>query len=590
MYVQHRFKLRRDSEDFLRSLNPQFGYDGFGEATFYRTYSRIKPDGGQEDWADVVIRVTEGTFSIRKDWYLKNRISWDEQEWQAYAARFSRAMFRMWWMPPGRGLWAMGSDFVYERGAMALYNCAYTDITDDYEDDVAWAMDSLMHGVGVGAGPQRNDKMELKIPRGHFDFVIEDTRESWVQSVRELLLAYKNGTALPRFHYDKVRPAGVPIKGFGGLASGPGPLKYLHEQIISTCEQFKSRRDFDSIRFKVDLMNHTGCCVVAGNVRRSAELMCASVRDKTFLDLKNYEKNPDREDYGWMSNNSAILESDEDFAFLSEIARRVIVRGEPGYINKQNLRYGRIGKHDRVRRDRAKGFNPCGEIPLEHREVCNVDETCPTVCHDEHEWYEGCEHAAFYCSTVSLLPTHQSTTNRVVARNRRIGVSIIDVAGWRQREGVNRVTAFLREGYRRVRATNRRLNLEAGVRPAIRCTTVKPGGTTPKLPGRNPGMSHPNFPFMVRRMRVQAGSPFEQALINAGYPHEPDVYSMNTTVVEFPVDSGNVKPVSQISLWEQAMLLVWLQREWADNAVSNTLNFRPKWAKIAVIKGDFEHQ
>ena len=73
-------------------------------------------------------------------------------------------MFKMEWLPPGRGLWAMGSDYVYERGAMALYNCAYTDIGDDIGDSVSWAMDSLMNGVGVGFGPIRNDRLRTYQP------------------------------------------------------------------------------------------------------------------------------------------------------------------------------------------------------------------------------------------------------------------------------------------------------------------------------------------------------------------------------------------------------------------------------------------
>ena len=108
MFVKERFELDDYTKDQLRSYLPPFGYNGFGELIFYRTYSRIKKDGGQEDWADVVTRVTEGTFSIRKDWYCKNHISWDEQFWQDYAKRFAHAMFFMKWLPPGRGLWYGG--------------------------------------------------------------------------------------------------------------------------------------------------------------------------------------------------------------------------------------------------------------------------------------------------------------------------------------------------------------------------------------------------------------------------------------------------------------------------------------------------
>ena len=85
MYVRERFQLNERVEDYLRSLIPPFGFNGFGELVFRRTYSREKEDGTNEDWADVVVRVVNGTFSIRKDWYIKNRIEWNEDFWQATA-------------------------------------------------------------------------------------------------------------------------------------------------------------------------------------------------------------------------------------------------------------------------------------------------------------------------------------------------------------------------------------------------------------------------------------------------------------------------------------------------------------------------
>lgn len=601
MFVQHRFQLDHMVQDRLRSLIPPFGYNGFGEFIFYRTYSRIKQDGGQEDWADVVIRNTNGTFSIRKDWYLKNHIAWDEQYWQQYAAGFAEAMFHMRWMPPGRGMWAMGSDFVYERGSMALYNCAYTDLTsNNISDDIGWLMDSLMHGVGVGFGPIRDDGLRLYKPVGVYDHIIPDTREGWVDSEQAIIDAHtKPGRKRPRMIYDGVREAGLPIKGFGGISSGPGPLRELHERTEMEFERYMTRPEYDIVYLKTNLANHTGCCVVAGNVRRSAELGKGKVHDKTFMNLKDYKLYPEREAFGWMSNNSVELENDEDFMMLGEIARRVIANGEPGYINRRNMPYGRVGKKMKgLRWDAAVGFNPCGEIPLEHREVCNVSETLPTMCnylidsanrarkdgtYDHAMWLQACEYATVYMTTVSLLPTHQPSTNRVVARNRRIGASIIDYTGWKLGEGVHRVTKYMRDGYKRVRKVSKLLNEEAGVPIPIRVTTIKPGGTGPKLPGKTSGVGHPTFDYTIRRVRVAKNSPVHPLLAEAGVPYEEDFFDKYTDVFEYPIHQGPAKPASQVSLWEQAMNLILVQREWADNAVSNTLYFRPKWQLVELV-------
>lgn len=580
MYTNHFFTLNDEIVDRLSEMKPNFGYNGFGEVIFQRTYSRVKQNGGQENWNDVVIRVTNGVYSIRKDWYEKNRVAWNEEFWQDHARRFAISLFKMYWMPPGRGLWAMGTPFIYERGSMALYNCAFTNITSkEFAEDIEWLMDSLMLGVGVGFEPVR-EPLNCHTPQGTYTFIIEDTREAWAHSVRLLIEAYTlQGGKLPQFDYSRIRPEGLPIRGFGGLSSGPDPLKRLHGQIKHFFNRYVNEIGYDVVRLKADVANAVGVCVVAGNVRRSAEIAMGSITDQTFLELKNYELNPDRKAIGWMSNNTVKCNSDADFQLLGEVAKRVVVRGEPGLANTRNFSIGRVGKRKRFpagRPDKAVGLNPCGEITLEHRETCNVVETCPTRCPTVDDWYEACSFAAFYASTVSLMPTHQPSTNAVVATNRRIGVSIIDGAYWMQTEGLHKVTKYLRNGYKIITTTNRWANGEAGVPEAIKKTTIKPGGTVPKLTGGVGGIGCPTFNYTLRRVRVAINNPIVPILKGSKVPFEVDVFDPKTLIFEFPTLQKG-RPAAQVSLWEQAFNLVTFQREWSDNAVSNTLYFKPKW-------------
>jgi ribonucleoside-triphosphate reductase (thioredoxin) len=576
MYVNERFELDDYTIDMLRDMEPPFGYNGFGEFIFYRTYSR-SIDDKQENWCDVVIRVINGIMSIRKDWYIKNHITWDSKYWKKYSRELAVSMFKMLWSPPGRGLFHCGTQFTFERGSMALYNCSFTNLTNDLGDDISWLMDCLMLGVGVGFNPLRNDNFKFKNPKGSYEYVIPDSREGWCESEKLLIEAYLYGSSKPIFIYDEIRGPGLPIKGFGGLSSGPQPLIEYHKQTEYAINRYMTDKYYDSVLLKTDLSNQAGVAICAGNIRRSAEGCQGSINDKTFLNLKNYEIYPEREAWGWMSNNSVNLEKRKDFEKLGEVAKRVIVRGEPGVKNIKNLCKSRIGKKDKVRKDRGRDFNPCFEIILEHREVCNVDETLPTMCENVEEWYQSCMYATFYASTVSLLPTHQPTTNAVVARNRRIGVSIIDYTGWIENENLSIVTKYLRKGYKIVRKTNKLLNGEAGVPEAIRVTTIKPGGTVPKLVGKTSGAGYPNFTWMIRRVRLQRNHPIVDILKQAGIPYEADYFSKNTDVFEFPLECGPAPPVEEITLWQQSLNLVLLQREWADNSVSNTLMFRPKW-------------
>ncbi len=64
--------------------------------------------------------------------------------------------------------------------------------------------------------------------------------------------------------------------------------------------------------------------------------------------------------------------------------------------------------------------------------------------------------------------------------------------------------------------------------------------------------------------------------------------SKNTTVFEYPIIQGPAPPASEVTIWQQAMNVVLLQREWSDNSVSNTLYFKPRWSQVS--KDDFIDQ
>lgn len=183
----------------------------------------------------------------------------------------------------------------------------------------------------------------------------------------------------------------------------------------------------------------------------------------------------------------------------------------------------------------------------------------------------------FYASTVSLLLTHSAATNSVLAENRRIGASVSGIADWIDAVGPSRVFAILNRGYDIVRIANTTYAKLAGVPRSIRVTTVKPSGTISLLAGVSPGMHHPESGYVLRRVRIAERSPIAERLIQAGIPHEPDQYSQNTLVFEFPLayGHGRTRSVRDVSVWEQAAIVAMLQRCWADNAVSNTLKFQP---------------
>ena len=127
-------------------------------------------------------------------------------------------------------------------------------------------------------------------------------------------------------------------------------------------------------------MNLIGKCVVAGNVRRTAEIVFGDPYDEEYLDLKNYKVNPHRDQYGWTSNNSIFAELGMDY---TESAKRIVDNGEPGFAWLENMRqYSRMKNGGDNKDHRAMGGNPCLEQTLESYELCCLVETFPSN-HDD---------------------------------------------------------------------------------------------------------------------------------------------------------------------------------------------------------------
>lgn len=271
------------SDDFISTYKrrkPPFGFNGLGELVYLRTYSRLKADGNNERWWETVRRVVEGTYSMQKRWIRANHSGWDDEQAQRSAEEMYDRMWNMKFLPPGRGLWAMGSPLTEERGLFAaLLNCAFvsTDtIAKDLSESFCFLMDASMLGIGVGFDTKGAGQLTIHAPivknynnTGDLPnlYQIPDTREGWVESVRLILDSYFKPNQLEVWPlYEAVRPAGRPIKGFGGVSAGPEPLQELHNAIKGIFDKCVGKAI--TATNIVDVMNLIGKCVVAGNVRR----------------------------------------------------------------------------------------------------------------------------------------------------------------------------------------------------------------------------------------------------------------------------------------------------------------------------------
>jgi ribonucleoside-triphosphate reductase (thioredoxin) len=583
----------RLSDEFVNKYNntpAPFGFsdagsNSLGEITFIRTYSRVKEDGTKERWHEVCRRVIEGMYSVQKNHAKDNRLPWNDNKAQKSAQEAFQRMFELKWTPPGRGLWAFGTPMTMEkRNSASLQNCAMVSTRDIDRNDpgalFSWVMDALMLGIGVGFDTLGQDKqMVIYAPTEPAStYEIPDTREGWVESVRLLINSFlRQNQPIQEFNYDLIRPLGAPIKGFGGVASGPAPLIDLHTRIRNVIGS-RAGEALDS-RAIVDIVNLIGTCVVSGNVRRSATLALGTPEDEGFINLKNPEVFPERNSYdpekpgwAWMSNNSIAAEVGTKYEDYVDL---IADNGEPGFIWLDVARnYGRLADAPDYKDTRIMGFNPCAEQPLESYELCTLVEVHLNRHESKEDFLKTLKFAYLYGKTVTLMPTHWQQTNGIMQRNRRIGTSLTGIAAFADEHGLPVIREWMDEGYSTIRKYDHSYSEWLCVRESVRVTTVKPSGSVSLLSGATPGVHWgPGGEFYLRAIRFGDQDPMLHLFKAAGYKIEPDLVSANTQVVYFPVASGHKRAEKQVSLFEKIGLAATAQKYWSDNGVSVTLSF-----------------
>jgi adenosylcobalamin-dependent ribonucleoside-triphosphate reductase len=579
------FHLSKEFVDQYREKQAPFGFNGLGEVVYRRTYSRLKNDGSNkhEEWSDTLERVVNGTYAIQKDWINKHDLGWNELKAQDSAKEMFNRFFEMKCLPPGRGLWAMGSPITEKKGLFApLNNCGFVS-TDTMSEDVTkpfrFMMDMLMLGVGVGFDCKGADKKILVYGYNKSKIsetvVIEDSREGWVSSVGLLINNLVHGRHILKFDYSKIRPAGDLIKGFGGTSSGSDALRQLHESISLVLH--KNIGQYITITTIADIMNMIGVAVVAGNVKRTAEIAFGDPMSDEYINLKNYNINSHRSKYGWTSNNSVFAEIGMDYTKLCD---NVVLNGEPGFAWLDNMRnYSRMNSKPDYKDHRASGGNPCLEQTLESYELCCLVETFPDKHEDLDDFLKTLKYAYLYAKTVTLCKTHWPETNRVMLRNRRIGCSMSGIAQFISKRGHDELIRWCEAGYDEIQRLDKIYSDWFSVPRSIKTTCIKPSGTVSLLAGATPGMHYPISMHYKRRVRFQKGSDFIQPLIDAGYDVEQSVTDDNSMIVTFPIElisSDNnykIRSENELSMWEQLHLAALLQRHWADNQVSCTVKF-----------------
>ncbi len=318
-------------------------WSSLGYITYKRTYSRrIEGTERSEEFYDTVERIINAT-----DTQLKCEFTDEEKD------RLANYMMKLKGIVAGRFLWQLGTETVNRLGLPSLQNCAGV-VVDSPVRPFTWAMDLLMLGAGVGFNIQKKNVDKLPPVREAFkpptrldttqaDFIVPDTRDGWVKLLGKTLKAAFLSDGANTFTYSTqlIRGKGAPIKGFGGVASGPEELCEGIANISKILEKRSGKkvRPIDCL----DIMNIIGGIVVAGNVRRSAQIALGDADDVEFLLAKRWDMGT-IPSWRAMSNNSVVCNDVRDLHdyFWDGYEGK----GEPfGLINLElSRKIGRIGE------------------------------------------------------------------------------------------------------------------------------------------------------------------------------------------------------------------------------------------------------
>lgn len=543
-----------------------------GYITYKRTYAREIKDGVTEEFVDTIERELKG---IRR----QLKLDFTEEEEQEYR----ELRLKLKGSVAGRFMWQLNTKTVDKLGLPSLQNCAFV-VVDEPIRPFTWAMELLMLGSGVGYSIKKEhvyklpkvQRKRVKIERlddSSADFIVPDTREGWVKLLGKVLKSYFYSGEGFTYSTQLVRGKGAPIKGFGGVASGAEILVEGMELIAGVLDKQRGKqlRPVDCL----DIMNIIGMIVVAGNVRRSAQLAIGDYDDLEYLKAKRWDLG-DVPNWRAMSNNSVDC---PDTKLLPGEFWETYKQGEPyGLVNLElSRKVGRLGETE-YPDPNVQGYNPCAEQSLENHETCCLAEIYLPNIESKEELLKVAKYLYRVNKHSLALKCAIKETEDIVHKNMRMGIGLTGIAMSSEEQ-----ISWLDDCYKYLRELDKEYSKEHGWPESIKLTTVKPSGTLSLLAGVTSGV-HPSTAgnYFIRRIRIASNSPLVEVCKKNGYHAEYEINfdgteNKNTVVVEFPCKYPEDTPSGEeIDVIEQLEMVKRMQTLWSDNSVSVTAYYKPE--------------
>ena len=543
-------------------------------------YSRWLPkEGRRETWNETVGRY----FNFFKE-HLKDMTGYELEDKDR--KELENAVLATKVMPSMRCLMTAGD--ALKRENIAGYNCSYVAINRIQSfDEILYI---LMNGTGVGFSVERQHIAELPVVAEEFflsDTVITvaDSKLGCAKAFKELVGMLYIGQ-IPKWDLSKVRPAGAPLKTFGGRASGPAPLENLFNFTVTTLKGSAGRK-LSSLECH-DIVCKIAEVVVVGGVRRSALISLSNLSDDRMRHAKSgqwWNDNPQRA----LANNSACYTEKPDMGiFMSEWnALYESKSGERGIFNRESANRMAEMSGRREIEGYEFGTNPCSEIILRNREFCNLSECVVRPGDTKETLLEKVRIASILGTLQSTLTNFKyvsSSWKKNCLEERLLGVSLTGIMDCRLTNGKDKnIAGLLEELKAEAVKTNKEWAEKLGIPQSAAITCVKPSGTVSQLVDAASGIHARHNPYYIRTVRGDKKDPLTQLMTNEGFPVEDDIMNpANTAVFSFPmkVDNGAVFRTDLTAI-EQLELWLTYQKHWCEHKPSVTISVKEdEWMEV----------
>jgi len=542
-------------------------------------YSRWQPElGRRETWDETVSRY----FDFFTE-HLKEQCDFDLDPKDR--KRLEESVLSLNTMPSMRCLMTAGE--ALKRENIAGYNCSYIAVDSPRAfDEILYI---LMNGTGVGFSVERQDVAKLPAVADELHptdttIIVPDSKLGWAKSLKELIHLLYSGQ-IPKWDLSKVRPAGAPLKTFGGRASGPEPLDQLFRFAVNIFTHAQGRK-LSSLECH-DLVCKIAEIVVVGGVRRSALISLSNLSDDRMRVAKSGQWWEDNAQRALANNSACYTEKPEIGIFMDEWKSLYDSKsGERGIFNRQSAKQ-QAERNGRRESEWDFGTNPCSEIILRSKQFCNLSEVVVRASDSMNTLKKKVEIATIlgtFQSTLTNFKYLSSSWTNNTREERLLGVSLTGIMDSTLTNGKEDGLEKRLDELKKIAVkTNEEWSEKLGIPQSAAITCVKPSGTVSQLVDSASGIHARHNPYYIRTVRADKKDPLAQFMRDAGFPVEDDVMKPeHTYVFSFPMKAPehavmrtDMTALEQLELWLQ------YQKHWCEHKPSVTISVKEhEWMDV----------